>query len=179
MIIPSRWFAGGWGLDEFRMSMITENKIMELHDYPNAADCFPGVEIKGGVCYFLWGRDYSGKCKFVSHSGEKIISKAIRPLKEENCDILIRYNEGINILHKVRSKNEKTFDALVSTKSHLALLPTIKTAKRFLFPDLLNFMLIGVLSMYQEVKLQETKNIWTNTKSLFQKLLAQVIQKPI
>ena len=134
MIIPSRWFAGGWGLDEFRMSMITENKIMELHDYPNAADCFPGVEIKGGVCYFLWGRDYSGKCKFVSHSGEKIISKAIRPLKEENCDILIRYNEGINILHKVRSKNEKTFDTLVSTKKPFGFTTNYKDSKKIPFP---------------------------------------------
>lgn len=134
MIIPSRWFAGGWGLDDFRMSMMTERKVIQLHDFPDASDCFPGVEIKGGVCYFLWGRDFEGDCEFVTHSGGEIISKAVRPLKEDNCDVLIRYNEGINILHKVRAKGEETFETLVSTKKPFGFTTNYKDAKKVAFP---------------------------------------------
>jgi hypothetical protein len=116
MIIPSRWFAGGWGLDEFRERMINDNHIKYLHDFPNASDCFPGVEIKGGVCYFLWEKNYTGNVCFLTHSGNEVVSSSDRPLKEKNCDIVIRYNDAIPILHKIRARNEPTFDSIVSTK---------------------------------------------------------------
>lgn len=116
MIIPSRWFSGGWGLDAFRDTMMADTTISEIHDYPNAADCFPGVEIKGGVCYFLRDAQYNGKCHFVTHEGNSIISESTRYLKERNCDIVIRYNKAVSILHKVLAKHEDTFDAIVSTK---------------------------------------------------------------
>lgn len=134
MIIPSRWFAGGWGLDDFRLNMMTDNKMSELHDFPNAADCFPGVEIKGGVCYFLWDRQHNGPCKFVSHSGRDVTSSAVRPLKEKDCDILIRYNEAIEILHKVQAAGEETFESLVSTKKPFGFTTNYKEAKQTSFP---------------------------------------------
>ena len=113
MIIPARWYAGGKGLDEFRSEMLNDDRIRELHDYPNAADCFSGVEIKGGVCYFLWDREYNGCCKIVSHSGREIKSVMSRPLLEENCQTFIRYNEAIDILRKVRAKKERSFSERV------------------------------------------------------------------
>lgn len=116
MIIPSRWFTGGWGLDDFRKDMITDSHVKEIHDFPSASDCFPGVEIKGGVCYFLWDSHHDDDCKFATHVGDKIVSEINRPLKEKNCDILIRYNEAISILHKVMKHGEASFDTLVSTK---------------------------------------------------------------
>lgn len=134
MIVPSRWFTGGWGLEEFRQSMITDTHISEIHDFPTAADCFPGVEIKGGVCYFLWDRHYDSECKFITHINNKITSEAFRKLKEKNCDILIRYNEAIPILHKVMSKEEKTFDALVSTKKPFGFTTNYKGGQSNYFP---------------------------------------------
>lgn len=116
MIIPARWFSGGKGLDEFRDNMLHDNSIREIHDYPEATDCFSGVQIKGGICYFLWDREYSGDCAVVTHRGTSIGEKVIRPLLEKDCDVFIRYNEAINILHKVRSFGEKSFESLVSAR---------------------------------------------------------------
>ena len=79
MIIPARWYAGGKGLDNFRNNMLIDDRLRIIHDFVNASDCFTGVEIKGGVCYFLWDRDYHGDCTVFSHSGHKIISTMSRP----------------------------------------------------------------------------------------------------
>ena len=118
MITPSRWFAGGWGLDRFRDMMITCNHIQEIHDYQVSSDCFSGVQIKGGVSYFLYSRDYNGPCKFISHSSDGIDSENIRYLKEPNCDVLIRQNQLVSIYEKVqRTAPYKTFDTIVSGRS--------------------------------------------------------------
>ncbi len=114
MIIPSRWFTGGRGLDEFRDEMLSDNHIRAIHDFVNASDCFPGVEIKGGVCYFLWDRDNEGNCKIYTHEEDKIVSESERPLLEDGAETFIRYNEAISILHKVRKFNEESFASLVS-----------------------------------------------------------------
>lgn len=116
MIIPARWYAGGKGLDNFRNNMLIDDRLRIIHDFVNASDCFTGVEIKGGVCYFLWDRDYHGDCTVFSHSGNKIISTMYRPLLEKNCDTFIRYNDAIQILHKVQALQEKTFDTIVSAR---------------------------------------------------------------
>ncbi len=114
MIIPSRWFAGGRGLNEFRNEMLTDDRIRVLHDFLNASDCFPGVEIKGGVCFFLWSRDERGDCKIYTHEGGKIVSESERPLLEDGAETFIRYNEAISILHRVRQLEEDAFASIVS-----------------------------------------------------------------
>lgn len=113
MIIPARWYAGGRGLDQFRADMLNDDRIRELHDYPNASDCFPGVEIKGGVCYFLWKRDERGLCHVVSHK-DGATTSSVRPLLEEGMDTFIRSDTEISVLQKVRSRNEPC----VSEKLH-------------------------------------------------------------
>lgn len=114
MIIPARWFTGGRGVDEFRDEMLHDNRIKIIHDFPNASDCFPGVEIKGGVCYFLWEKDYTGKCKIYTHKADEIISEDQRALLEEGADTFIRYNEAISILRKVQKLKEKSFSNIIS-----------------------------------------------------------------
>lgn len=114
MIIPSRWFSGGRGLDDFRDLMLHDRSIRIIHDFYKATDCFPGVEIKGGVCYFLWEKDYCGDCLIVSHDGEKI-TKAERPLLEKGSNVFIRYNDAISILRKIQAKKEDSFSSIVSS----------------------------------------------------------------
>ena len=107
MITPSRWFSGGRGLDEFRNEMLNDNRIREIHDFIRADDVFPGVEIKGGVSYFLWNRFEKGLCKVYSYDEGKLTSIFERPLLENNSNTFIRYNEPIPILRKVLANKEK------------------------------------------------------------------------
>ena len=121
MIIPARWFAGGKGLDAFRDDMLHDNSIRAIHDYPEASDCFSGVQIKGGVCYFLWDRDNKGDCTVVTHKGSEVGTPVARPLLEKSCDVFIRYNEAISILHKVQSRNEESIERFVSARKPFGL----------------------------------------------------------
>lgn len=122
MIIPARWYAGGKGLDTFRASMVMDRRIRVLHDFINASDCFGnGVEIKGGICFFLWDRDHVGKCKVFTHTGDKMVEQNERYLKEDGNDVFIRYAEGVSILGKVQSANEKTMDEMVSSQKPFGL----------------------------------------------------------
>jgi len=114
MIVPSRWFTGGRGLDKFRKKMLSDTRIKEIHDYPDANDCFPGVQIEGGVNFFLWEKDYEGDCTITTYDGDEVISKMKRPLTESNLDIFIRSNFAVDIINKVNSFNEAKFSDLVS-----------------------------------------------------------------
>ena len=101
MIIPSRWFSGGKGLDKFREEMLNDKKIRVLHDFIDASECFGnGVSIKGGVCYFLWDRDQEGDCKITTHYKGKIISSETRPLLEKDMNTYLRYGQAISIIKK-------------------------------------------------------------------------------
>lgn len=131
MIIPSRWFSGGKGLDKFRENMLNDRRIKELHDFLDASECFGGgVEIKGGVCYFLWDKDYSGDCKVVTHENNEIISEKTRPLLEKDLTSFIRYNEGIPIIRKIRKLNEKPFNFFVSSRKPFGFSTDFKGNKK-------------------------------------------------
>lgn len=100
MIIPSRWFTGGKGLDDFRDAMLSDGHIRRLQDYPISVDVFPKNGPKGGVCVFLWDRDNAGDCEVTTHfQGES--STMVRPLAEPGSDVFIRYHEGLSFLKKV------------------------------------------------------------------------------
>lgn len=102
MIIPSRWFSGGKGLDEFRQIMLNDGHIRSLVDYENFKDVFPGVDLAGGACYFLWDRDNKGLCQ-VSNYRDGQITTTERALNE--FEIFIRQNEALQIVKKVMNKH--------------------------------------------------------------------------
>ncbi len=115
MIIPARWYAGGKGLDVFRNTMLNDNRISHLVDYFDSTECFPGVDISGGVCYFLWNKDYHGDCIIESKRGKNITTLK-RPLLEEGNDSFVRFNEAINIWHKIKNKDFISFVNYVSSR---------------------------------------------------------------
>ncbi|MGO1313068.1 MAG: Eco57I restriction-modification methylase domain-containing protein [Brevibacterium aurantiacum] len=115
MITPSRWFAGGKGLDKYRDRMLNDRHIKHLVDYPKLYDAFPGVKIRGGVSYFLWDRDYSGPCTIQTMWDGKPVGGPVE--RELNAyDVLVRRNEAVSILEKVRAKSEDTLDKRVSSR---------------------------------------------------------------
>ena len=127
MITPSRWFSGGKGLDSFRDEMLNDSKISQIHDYIEASDCFPGVQIKGGVNYFLWEKEYCGDCVVTTHRGESAGNSVSRPLLEEGVNVFIRFNEAISILRKVREIKEESFGSAVSARNPYGVISNFKS----------------------------------------------------
>ena len=107
LVIPARWFSGGKGLDDFRQEMLQDDRLIELVDFPDSSEVFPGVQIKGGVCYFLWNKDSKGDAKIISYDQGTVVSTATRPLLENGSDVFIRYNEALPILKKIVSSEVK------------------------------------------------------------------------
>ncbi len=127
MVIPARWFSGGMGLDDFRESMLTDDRVRSIDDYLNASDVFPGIGLKGGVCYFLWDRDNPGLCRVTTHYKDDSPSTETRPLLEEGADVFVRFNEGLSILRKVaavETGSEKSLE-LPETKKFMNLVSSI------------------------------------------------------
>lgn len=129
MITPSRWFTSGRGLDDFRVEMLNDTRIAKLIDYPITAECFPGVEIKGGISYFLWDRASEGKCEVTTIRNGKI-SKMKRSLNQYDNNIFIRFNESISILDKILYGNEKSFEKLVSAQTPFGLRTFVKGSNK-------------------------------------------------
>lgn len=112
MIIPSRWFAGGMGLNAYRKEMLNDDQIRTIVDYVDARECFPSVDIAGGVCYFLWKKGSSGDCKVINKFiGKDIVST--RPLNEFNT--FIRFGPAVAIVRKITSKNEDKMTKIISS----------------------------------------------------------------
>jgi site-specific DNA-methyltransferase (adenine-specific) len=101
MVLPARWFVGGRGLDNFRESMLNDRRIRKIIDFPDSGDVFPGTQIKGGVCYFLWDRDNAGEVEVATKQDNQYPSIETRELLEPGADVFIRYNQGVHILRKV------------------------------------------------------------------------------
>lgn len=113
LVIPARWFAGGKGLDEFRESMLADNRTRVIHDYLLVGEAFPGVAIQGGILYFLWDREHPGDCEVVTHYEGRVLSSTTRPLLESGSDVFVRYNEAVPILKKIVAAEGGTAGSVV------------------------------------------------------------------
>lgn len=111
MITPSRWFSGGMGLDEFRINMTSDCRLVKIVDYTNAKDCFPQISISGGVSYFLWEKNWNGNCNVTNVNSGKYNTLA-RPLDE--FSVFVRYNYAIPILRKILQNDFESIDQIIS-----------------------------------------------------------------
>jgi site-specific DNA-methyltransferase (adenine-specific) len=129
MIIPARWYSGGKGLDEFRNEMLNDSKIRKLVDFESSSEVFPGVDIAGGVCYFLWDRDNEGLCEISNHYNGTWI-KSERSLNE--FEILIRHSQAVPIIRKVlKTENAKHhLNKVISTSRPFGLRGFYKPTKK-------------------------------------------------
>lgn len=112
MVIPSRWMASGLGLGEFRQTMLGDRRIRELVDYPAASDVFPGVEVKAGVCYFLWDATHDGNCNVTTVRGGETVGPMARNLGE--YDVFVRDGRAMSILRKVQKHGESSINSILA-----------------------------------------------------------------
>ena len=130
MIMPARWYSGGKGLDSFRNTIMKSNKIKKLFDYFDPNDIFPGIDISGGVCYFLYDNSFNGLCE-VNNFRNGIKTSLIRPLLENGETTFVRFNEATKIMQKINLKKDESFVKIVSSRKPFGLdtKPTICRTK--------------------------------------------------
>lgn len=167
MIIPSRWFSGGMGLNDFRKKMLSDKRLKILVDHPNAEDCFPGVEIKGGVCYFLWDSKHNDNCEVVSMLGGEEINRVKRSLGEH--DTFIRFNEAIPIINKIKEKNETTLDKKATGLNPFGFATNIKDYKDKKFTNSIKIYLRGGIGYVKRKQLTSNEELVDKFKVLLPK----------
>ena len=113
MIIPSRWFTGGKGLDAFRQEMLADHQLRSIVDFPDSRSVFDGVDIAGGVCYFLWQKGSEGPCEVTTRISDHSWTKT-RYLDE--FEIFIRDNRAVSIVQKIFKVSNQSFSDLVSAR---------------------------------------------------------------
>lgn len=127
MIMPAKWYNGGRGLEQFRNDMLHDRRIRSLYDYIDPHDCFPTVDVAGGICYFLLDKNYNGLCNFVScRSGNKI--PTMRNLSDS--EVLIRHQEEVSILSKVQIEGQTYLNSTAYSQKPFGLRTYIKPLEK-------------------------------------------------
>lgn len=132
MIIPSRYFAGGKGLDAFRDEMLNDNHIRRIVDYINAKDCFPQNSVGGGVNYFLWDRDNPGDCEITTVRGNSR-NTAVRSLDE--FPVFVRHNQAVSMIHRIQAITGKPVSDIVSSRNPFGYPTSYRGNKEKTSPD--------------------------------------------
>ncbi len=177
MIIPSRWFAGGVGLDAFRKQMLSDKRIRSIYDYIDSTECFPGVDVNGGICYFLWEKGYKGWCKYTNVCKGKISTEE-RNLNE--YPIFIRRNEAVSIISKVLKQKEATLSSVggCSPQTPYGFLSTYKGKEKRLHQtdcELLSSKGWSYVERSKVLKATETIDMY---KAMFSKLSCEHAGNP-
>lgn len=127
MIIPARWYAGGRGLESFRETMLNDRRIKHLTDYADSSECFPGVNIAGGVCYFLWNKNYNGDCdvRNIAKENEMTIKRSL-----SEYQVFVRSNLAINLIRKIQNKDFNSLSSIVYSSNPFGFRTYIRGEKR-------------------------------------------------
>ena len=163
IIIPARWYAGGKGLDSFRNDMLKNNNIRKLVDYNNSSDCFPGVNIAGGVCYFMWDRDNSGKCEITNVTSQHHNNKAESRFLGE-FPILVRDNTAIHIIRKIISSSNNTMNKTVLSYSYFAVRSYERGRKNIQRNDDIILLSSQGKGYYEKGKIEDRQNVLSKYK---------------
>ena len=123
MIMPAKWYNGGRGLDQFRYDMLHDKQLRCLYDYIDPHDCFPTVDVAGGICYFLRDKNYDGLCNFVSCKSNARVS-TMRDLSDS--EVLIRHQEEISIISKVQIDGQTFLSNVASSQKPFGLRTYVK-----------------------------------------------------
>jgi site-specific DNA-methyltransferase (adenine-specific) len=169
MIIPARWFTGGRGLEEFRNRMLNDKRLKTIVDFVDSRDCFPGVDVAGGITYFLWDSTYNGSCEFTNiHDGK--ITTSQRDLNEYS--VFPRYNESLSIIKKILKKQEGSLSEMISVQTPFGLYTNYKGEKKEFSCSIAVFSSSGIVFATKE---EITKNRdWINKyKVIFSKASAE------
>lgn len=164
MIIPARWYAGGIGLNEFRKNMLNDQHLSVLVDYVNAKDCFQGVDIAGGICYFLWEKDRDKNethCRVINRIGES--SYEMNRKLNEFDDLFIRSNVSMSIIEKVRAKATRFVSDMVSAIDTFGLSSKEKGHSQYQEGDLVLIHSVGAnkqgTSYIQRDKIKKNRDL--------------------
>jgi hypothetical protein len=129
-IVPSKWMQGGWGLDKWRLTMLSDTHIKKLVDYRDPTTVFEKTEVNGGICWFWWCKDYTGDCEITRYNkAGDLVSTISRPLLETGADFYVRDEQAISILKKIGSfhlKEEESFTNIILGTTPFALRSNFK-----------------------------------------------------
>lgn len=168
MIMPSRWFSGGKGLDDFRKMMLSNKNIRKLHDFMNSSECFKNASIEGGVCYFLYDKNTIGECEYVLHQADGSIIRSKRYLQQnEKIDVLIRDEKQLKILNKVLNKTEKYFSEIVYPRNPFGINEV--EDKFFTTKEMSTYSVLGRFNNKREVKYVNSQLTISKNKELLSK----------
>jgi hypothetical protein len=184
MIIPARWYAGGKGLDDFREEMLNDDKISKLIDFPNANDCFPSVEIKGGVMYFLRSKSHTGGCEITSNVENRNTVTVNRDLNE--YDVLVRFNQSVPVLRKINEGGVGKLTQIVSSRKPFGLGTNFNKIQEKAFNNSIKIYANNQIGWVDEGEVKVNRDLISKFKVLLSKAYGagngfphQIIGKPI